>query len=293
MVAVLHLLGAGLAAAGPEVVVLQSLNILPYNEAVAGFESAYQGSIVKMVLADSDNASLVGKISDLRPMMVLAVGLEALAQAREIKTIPVISLMVLNPPASVFSQKNITTILMNIAPEKQLAVLRETLPEAKTVGLVYNPARSGKTVARARQAAMKRGLTLVAREADDPRQVPMLIDALRGKIDVYWMLPDLAVVTPETVEYLLLFSLEDGVPILTFSEKYVEMGALLSVGIDAFDLGAQAGELAAKATSVSNGKGDGGVVWPRKSAVSINSRVADKLGIKIGEGVSRKAKIIP
>jgi putative ABC transport system substrate-binding protein len=246
-----------------------------------------------MMLADSDAGSLVGKINDLRPLMVLAVGLEALTVASEIKTIPVMSLMVLNPPASAFSQKNTTTVLMSIPPEKQFAVLREALPGAKTIGVVYNPERSGKTVARAKEAAMKSGLTLVTREVDDPRQVPVLIDTLRGTVDVYWMLPDLTVVTPETVEYLLLFSLEDGVPILTFSEKYVEMGALLSVGIDAYDLGAQAGELAAQIISRAGEKTGAGAVWPRKSAVVINMSVAEKLRIKLGEHVLLKAKIIP
>lgn len=292
--ALFQLFCAGLAAAGQEVVVLQSFNILPYNEAVAGFESVYKGTVVKMVLAEAgDSGSLVEKISDLRPVMVLAVGLEAFTLASEIKTIPVVSLMVLDPPKSAFSQGNITTVLMSIPPEKQLAVLGEALPGAKTIGLVYDPARSGKNVARAREAATKRGLALLAREADDPRQVPLRIDALRGKIDAYWMLPDLTVVTPETVEYLLLFSLEEGVPILTFSEKYVEMGALLSVGIDTFDMGAQAGELASEVISRAEEKTDGGAVWPRKSAVVINVRVAEKLGIKIGERVIRKAKIIP
>lgn len=290
----LQLLCASFVAAGQEVMVVQSLNILPYNEAIAGFESAYKGSVVKMVLAEShDSENLAGKINELRPLLILAVGLEALTQTSEIKTIPIMSLMVLNPPASAFSQENITSVLMSVSPEKQLAVYREALPGANNIGLVYNPVRSGKTVAKAKETALKRGVTLVAREVDNPQQVPTAIDALRGKIDAYWMLPDLAAVTPETVEYLLLFSLEEGVPILTFSEKYVEMGAFLSVGVDAFDLGVQAGALAGQVISRANGKMSAGVVWPRKSMVVINLRVAKKLGIEVGEGVLKKAKIIP
>jgi len=52
------------------------------------------------------------------------------------------------------------------------------------------------------------------------------------------------VITPETIEIMLLFSFENHIPVLTFSEKYVELGALMSIGIDAFDMGCQAGEMA-------------------------------------------------
>ncbi|MFZ2948374.1 MAG: ABC transporter substrate binding protein, partial [Desulfuromonadaceae bacterium] len=62
--------------------------------------------------------------------------------------------------------------------------------------------------------------------------------------DLFWMLPDITVITPETAEAILLFSLENNIPILTFSEKYLERGAMLSIGIDPFDIGRQAGEMA-------------------------------------------------
>ncbi len=114
---------------------------------------------------------------------------------------------------------------------------------------------------------------------------------MKGKIDAFWMLPDLTVITPETVEYLLLFSLENTVPILTFAQKYVELGALLCVGIDAFDIGAQAGEMAEKILS---GRDVKDVQWvdARKAVISINLKVARKLGITIDEKVIMKARII-
>ena len=44
-------------------------------------------------------------------------------------------------------------------------------------------------------------------------------------------------------EFPFLFFLENKIPILTFAEKYVEIGALISIGIDVFDMGRQAGEI--------------------------------------------------
>jgi putative ABC transport system substrate-binding protein len=114
---------------------------------------------------------------------------------------------------------------------------------------------------------------------------------MKGKIDAFWMLPDLTAITPETVEYLLLFSLENTIPILTFAEKYVELGALMSVGIDAFDIGTQAGEMA---ENILSGRDVKNIqrVDARKAVISINLKVARKLGITIDEKVIRKARII-
>ena len=105
------------------------------------------------------------------------------------------------------------------------------------------------------------------------------------------MLPDLTVITPETIEFVLLFSLENKIPILAFSEKYVELGALMSVGIDAFDIGIQAGEMAEKILSgrdIMNARH----VDARKAVISINLKVAKTLGIPIDEKIIRKARII-
>jgi putative ABC transport system substrate-binding protein len=100
----------------------------------------------------------------------------------------------------------------------------------------------------------------------------------------------LTVIIPETVEAMLLFSLENKIPLVSFSEKYVEMGALMSIGVDAFDMGMQAGEMAQRILS-------GGTVNvhhtdARKAVISINSKVAKKLGISINQRTIGKAELI-
>ena len=95
------------------------------------------------------------------------------------------------------------------------------------------------------------------------------IQDMKGKIDVFWMLPDLTVITPETIEFMLLFSLENKIPVFAFSEKYVELGAFMSIGVDAFDIGIQAGEMAEKILSggdLTNARH----VDARKAVISIN-----------------------
>ena len=285
------ILGHGSSGAAQEIVAVQSVRVAPYEEAIEGFKDVCDAKIKKLVLSELKETDVVEKINEIRPDMVLAIGMDALSMVKGIENIPVVYLMLLNPQSILSGEKNITGVSMNIPQERQLRAFLEALPDLKTVGLLYDPDRTGYLAENAREAAREIGINLIAKEVHRSSDVPLLIKDMKGKIDTFWMLPDLTVITPETVEYLLLFSLENTVPILTFAKKYVELGALLSVGIDAFDIGTQAGEMADKILSGRDVK-DVQQVDARKALISINLKVAGKLGVTIDEKVIRKARII-
>lgn len=280
-----------LAWAGQEIVAVQSISIQPYEDAVQGFESACGAKMNRLMISELKGTDIVEKIHELRPDVILAVGPDALSRVKRIKDIPVIYLMVLHPRSILSGEKNMSGVSMDIPPEKQLRALLDVLPRTKTVGLLYARERTGRLAEKAREAAREIGIKLLAKEVRSTREVPQAIQDMKGKIDAFWMLPDLTVITPETIEFMLLFSLENKIPILAFSEKYVELGAFMSVGIDAFDMGMQAGEMAEKILSgreTMNGRH----VAARKAVLSINLKAARKLGITVDEKMIRKARII-
>jgi putative ABC transport system substrate-binding protein len=180
---------------------------------------------------------------------------------------------------------------MNLPPEKQLNELLAALPAVNDIGLLYDPDQTGVFVQGVREAAVKRGVNLTATAVRSSRDIPLHLNNMKGKVSIFWMLPDITVITPETVESILLFSLENKVPILTFSEKYLEAGAMLSIGIDPFDIGCQAGEMAQKIFSGSGVIG-GQHVDARKALMSINLKIAGKLGINIDRKIIRNNKVI-
>lgn len=285
------LLVQGVAEAEQTIVAVQSIRVAPYEQAVTGFQSMCGARIQRIVLSELAGADVVDRIKGIKPDMVLAIGMGALSTVKEIKDMPLVYLMVLNPHAIISGRNNITGVNMTIPPDRQLTILRKALPGIKRIGLVYDPKRTGSFVREARNAAKGVGITLVAMEIQSPREVPSSLHAMKGTIDILWMIPDLTVITPETLELLLLLSLEDSTPILTFSEKYVELGALLSIGIDAFDIGRQAGQMANAILSASNG---GGMkpVDAQKAVISVNLKVARKLGIRIDEKIVGNARVV-
>lgn len=269
-------------AHGHEILALQGLQVKPYEDALRGFKSACGAEMKRLVISDITGSDLTGPVREERPRLILAIGADALTKVKRIKDIPIIYLMVLNPQQIIApGGKNITGVSMNIPPEKYLSLFRKILPPESMVGLLYDPARTGPFVKKAQQAARTLGIELLAKEVHRPRDVPELLNGMKGMISAFWMLPDTTVVTPETVEFLLLFSQEHNIPIITFANKYVEMGALISLDIDAYDLGRQAGEMAKKVlggTAVQDlPKTDA-----RRSMLKINRNVARKLRISLG-----------
>ncbi|MFH2045539.1 MAG: ABC transporter substrate binding protein [Pseudomonadota bacterium] len=281
----------GLARAGQEVVVVQSSRVQPYEDAIEGFKNTCDARIKRLIISELQGKDVVGEINKISPDMILAIGVNALLKVKRIKDIPVIYVMVLNPWSILSGEKNISGVGMNISQEEQLSTLLSVMPEIKAIGLLYDKDRTGHLAKESKDAAGKLGIQLVAKQVYISKDVPQLIKDMEGKIDAFWILPDLTVITPETVEFMLLFSLENKIPILAFSEKYVEVGALMSIGVDAFDMGSQAGEVAKKILSGSNIM-NGKQIDARKAIITINLNVAKQLGINIEENIIRKARII-
>ncbi len=284
------------------VVTVQSKKLKPYQEALKGFRTRCDARVKNLYLADSSYEKVLEKIQRIQPDMVLAVGNEALTAVKSINRIPVVYLMVLNPEKVLDNQKNITGVSMNISPKQQLSTLLTTLPDKKKIGVIYDPSRTGAFIKKAVTAAGSLKADLVLREVRNPTDVPSALMDLKGNIDVLWMIPDITVVNKMSVEFMMLYCLEHSIPVVSFSEKYVHSGAVVSIGIDAFDIGRQAGEMALAV--LSEGAGRPQVAHARtavisvnaqiarKAAVSINKHVAQNLGVRIDQATMGRARIV-
>jgi putative ABC transport system substrate-binding protein len=137
-------------------------------------------------------------------------------------------------------------------------------------------------VTKARRAAVSEGIHLVASEVRSPKDLPEQLKNTGEDIDLFWMLPDVTVVTPETVEFILLSLIEKKIPVVTFSDKYLKIGAAVSLMIDAFDIGKQAWEMTEKVLAGTEIKKIE-KRFARKSVVSVNRDIANKLGISVSD----------
>ena len=275
----------GAAEAG-EIVAVQSQRLQPYDQALNGFKAICNRHITRFVISEMPGGDIVEKIYTEDPALVVAIGNEALATVKEITTIPIVYVMVHNPRAILSGQPNITGVSMNIPVQEQLSKITLALPDVKRIGIIYDPLRTGGLVDKIKEAARLYGVTVVARAVSSSPQVPSELLDMKGEIDSYWMLPDLTVVNRMNVEFLFVYSLENSLPVIAFSDKYVATGATLSIGIDAFDIGSQAGGIA------ENILAPGALRYarrsgPRKAVVSYGSQIARKAVVTVNQTVAK------
>jgi len=277
-----------------EIVIAQTSPASYYEKAVAGFmevavesvaitgpKSASPDTVNRFYINDTRDRELMARqISGSKPDLILAVGNQALEETEKYSDIPIVHLLVPSAAKYRAARSNVTGIEMMVAPARQLAAFIEVLPSVKSIGVVYDSAHSASFVKEAQAIADMRGIALVAEEVQDPRDVPALLTRFVGLVDAFWMLPDPTVTTPVTVEAMLNFSFENDVPLLTFSDKYLKVGASVSAGFDLFEIGSQAGRLARKLLASPTGKFVE-AEYPEAVKVELNHKMVAKLGLLV------------
>jgi putative ABC transport system substrate-binding protein len=115
---------------------------------------------------------------------------------------------------------------------------------------------------------------------------------MHGEIDALWILPDLTVLAPEVVQYMLLFSFRNRIPLLGLSENQARMGALLGLSFESGrDIGVQVVELA---NEVLSGKSADKIPFTtaRKVKLTVNLKTAAKLGLQVPKEILERADLV-
>lgn len=287
------------SARGANVAVLISADVQPYREALRGFKDTTRHEIVAEYDMAGDFERGREFLRDIRsesqPDLVLAMGIWALQVAvQENVDLPVVFAMVLNPPAVLGSEpKNVTGASMNVPIDSTLGVIETLGPRVHRIGLVYDPARTGYLVENAKQQVESHDLTLRAHAVGSPKEAIKAITALQKEgVDALWLLPDPTVLDPKVVEYALLTSYRNKIPLLGLSERQAEMGAVVSVAFGSSeDIGRQAGDLVNEVLS-SRSAGTLPYTTARTTKVIVNLKAAEKLGLNIPESLMAMADIV-
>lgn len=272
-------------AASQKIIVVKSADLKPYQDVLNGLRDECGCDVQEMKVRGEEDRK---KIVDNHPVAVVAIGTAAFKKVRSITNLPVIYIMVIPSEATPPLSSNISGVSLDFSPDAYLSMMTALFPKAKRIGLVYDPRNTAAFVGDAAKAARAVNVELVTEQVRDLSMIPDALNDLRYKIDVLWMVPDPTVVTNEIVDDMLRFSFQNNVPIVTFSKKYVEMGAVASLDIDPYDMGVQAASivngLSAKQTAIT--------VYARKSHLTINKKVASKLGLTIKDGIFTAAETV-
>ena len=278
-------------AGGPDAAVVQSLKIAPYDDAVAGFAKEFSGSIRQYNLSDTPADRILASLTDHPPGLVVAVGAGALDAVLKKPGPPVLALMVLDLPRPVLPSEKIYAISMVASPALQISAIRNTMPKIRSVGLIYLSDFAKKFAQNATIHAEKNDITLVTRKVETPKGCIAALAGLQGQVDALWMVPDVALLTAENIEYMLLLSVEKKKPVITFSEKFVELGATMAIAADEAAMGRQAARYGQTLLSMTGSVAQN-MVYADSARITVNMTVLRKLNIMFKKEAINNIRIV-
>ena len=173
---------------------------------------------------------------------------------------------------------------------EQLAMIREILPDAKTIGIMYTTSEvnSLSAIEEYKIAAPEYGFEIVETGISTTADVPLAADSLLSKVDCVTNLTDNTVVA--SLPVILDKANKLNVPVFGSEIEQVKIGCLAAMGLDYIDLGKQTGKMAAAVLKGEKKASELNFEVIETAAFYGNSKVAEDLGITFPEDLASNAK---
>jgi len=170
----------------------------------------------------------------------------AQALFNKITNAPIVYSAVTDPLSAGLEGDKITGVSDMTPVKKQLSLLKELLPETKTIGMIYNSGElnSEIQVDIAKEVARELGLEIKVVAITNSNEVSAALDSILGSVDTLYVQKDntLASAFPIIVKK----ADEKNVPIIGAVKDFVDAGALATDGPSEFEIGYQTGEMIVK-----------------------------------------------
>ncbi|MDX3978799.1 ABC transporter substrate-binding protein [Shinella sp.] len=181
------------------------------------------------------------------------------------------------------------TGLSDMSPvAEHLALIKEILPNAKTIGYLYNSgeANSVSLLAVLKAEAEKAGLTVVESAATKSAEVQGAARALIGRADAIYIPTDNTIIS--ALEGAVAVAEEAKLPLFTADTDSVSRGAIAALGFNYMDVGRQTGEIVVRILKGEN-PGDIAVKVAAGTDLVVNKSAATKMGVTLPEAVVGRA----
>ncbi|MCP2239143.1 ABC transporter substrate-binding protein [Thermoanaerobacterium thermosaccharolyticum] len=171
----------------------------------------------------------------------------------------------------------------------QLKLIKDLVPGAKRIGIIYNAGEANSTVQVkiAKDDAASLGYSIVEATVSNSSEVNQAAQSLVGKVDAIWLPTDNTVAS--SVAAIIKVANSAKIPVVAAEKGMVEGGSLATLGISYSDLGYQAGSMAIKilkGEKPANIK----VETAKNLQLIINQKEADAIGLKIPDSIMKKAQ---
>lgn len=231
-------------ASAAELMIIQSLRRDAYDQVARVLQNSCSIKSETMVMSDYSEFDLGRIVREEKPRFVIAIGEEALKEARKLRRVPVVYTMTLNVDENSLGN-NVVGVTMIAAPKNYLKLFKQM--HLRRIGILYDPRRTGAYLERAGQATAGFGIELIPIKVSSPREVLTALQKLKqSSVDGIWLLPDSTAVTPETIDAYFHFAQQQNLPLIGFARSYLEKGALAVLEVSRQMMGEQSCSLVRK-----------------------------------------------
>lgn len=202
--------------------------------------------------------------------------------------IPVIYTAVSDPVVQVLQTQmdpvgNITGTSDALAVDAQLKMIREILPDAKKIGILYttSEANSVSTIEQYKEAAGSYGFEIVDSGINTIADVDLAAADLVTKVDCITNLTDNTVVS--ALQTVIAKATDAGIPVFGSEVEQVKAGCVASMGLEYFELGKQTGHMAAKVLKGEAKASEMNYEVISEPSLYVNTAAADKVSLTLDD----------
>ncbi len=213
------------------------------------------------------------------------------------KEIPIVITAVTDPVDAGIAESfdasgtNVTGTSDGVPIGPQIDILKQVLPAAKTIGVIYNTSEANSIyqVEKLREEAEKQGYTLKEVGITNLNDVNSVLPTALEGIDVLYTPTDNTVASAYAI--IVKLATEQNVPVFCAEDAGVTVGGLISAGLDYYELGRETGLIAIEIIEGKNPK-DLPISTMKNPVIVVNEAAALTLGITIPEEILAQAKLV-
>ena len=206
--------------------------------------------------------------------------------------IPILFSAVTDPEAAGLVKPNVTGSSDKVDIDQQLALLREISKDAKKIGFLYNSSEENSLVQleEIKKVAGKYDFEIVEQGISSANELPQAIDKMLTQVDALYLPTDNLISSSSA----LIAEKANAAKIMTFAAEsgMLENGIFITKGIDYYQLGKEAGKMAAEILKDGKKPSDLPYKISETVEIAVNKQTLEQLGIKLPEDVMSKAKFI-
>ena len=240
------------------------------------------------------------KFAGNNPDVIVTIGTpSAQSMVAATRKIPIVFAAVTDPVAAKLvtswepSKTNVTGVSDELPLQPQIDLMKQVVPNLKTVGYVYSPGEINSTVVLGQLQSLlaKDGITVAAAPAQRTTDVPMATKSLQGKADLIYTSLDNNVVSAYESMYKVAKDMK--MPLVASDTDSVKRGAAVALGVNYHELGTATGKIVGR---ILKGEQAGNIAPQRMSADQLDLMVskshAAEQGITFSEQLLKQAKLV-